>query len=159
MNRIGAREWRRNVGAVLQEDTLLAGSIADNISFFDADLDLERVRVVAKMARIHEDIERLPMKYWTLVGDLGSTLSAGQRQRMLLARALYNGPDVLVLDEGTANLDEDTEREIVRCLDELPLTRIVISHRPAPVDSAHRVLKIEKGFLTELRSDRPQHAT
>lgn len=59
---------------MLQEDTLLAGSIADNISFFDADLDLERVRVVAKMARIHEDIERLPMKYWTLVGDLGSTL-------------------------------------------------------------------------------------
>lgn len=91
----GVRTYRDQIGVVLQDDQLFAGTIADNIAFFDTDMDIMRVEQAAKDAQIHADILRLPMGYMSLVGDMGSMLSGGQRQRMFLARALYRRPTIL----------------------------------------------------------------
>jgi ATP-binding cassette subfamily B protein RaxB len=133
------RAWRQAVGVVAQDDRLLSGSIADNIACFDADLDMDRVRAAAEAARVHDDIARMPMHYLTLVGDMGSTLSGGQRQRVLLARALYRQPKILVLDEGTANLDPHNEELIADLVAAMPITRIVVAHRPALIERAQQV--------------------
>lgn len=141
------RHWRAQVGLVAQDDRLLSGTIADNIAFFDPDLDMIRVRKAAIAARVDDDIERMPMQYLSLVGDMGSSLSGGQRQRVLLARALYRQPRILILDEGTANLDVATEQVIADLIGSLPLTRVVIAHRPALLERADRVLVMRDGRL------------
>ena len=141
------RAWRAQVGVVSQDDRLLSGTIADNIAFFDPDLDMQRVQQAAWAAQVHEDILRMPMQYLSLVGDMGSTLSGGQRQRVLLARALYRQPRILILDEGTANLDVETEEVIGDLIAALPITRIVVAHRPALLKRADRVLTVQDGRL------------
>ncbi len=151
------RAWRGQIGVVAQDDQLLSGSIADNIAFFDPDMDMERVVAAAAAAQVHEDIARMPMQYLSLVGDMGSALSGGQRQRVLLARALYRRPRLLLLDEGTANLDETTERAIADLVAQLPVTRIVIAHRPALIERASRWLRVGEGRVEEL-SKGPQKA-
>lgn len=144
------RAWRGQIGVVAQDDQLLSGSIADNIAFFDPDMDMERVVAAAAAARVHDDIVRMPMQYLSLVGDMGSALSGGQRQRVLLARALYRRPRLLLLDEGTANLDEPTERAIADLIAQLPITRIVIAHRPALIERAARRIQCSGGRIEEL---------
>jgi ATP-binding cassette subfamily B protein RaxB len=144
------RAWRRHVGVVAQDDRLLSGTIADNIAFFDPDLDMARVQAAAFAAQVHEDIMRAPMQYLGLVGDMGSTLSGGQRQRVLLARALYGQPRILFLDEGTANLDEATEEAIANLIERMPITRIVVAHRPALIRRAQRVLYVKDRQISEL---------
>ena len=146
------RAWRARIGVVAQDDRLLSGSIADNIAFFDADMDMERVVMAAAAAQVHDDILRMPMQYMTLVGDMGSALSGGQRQRIFLARALYRRPRLLLLDEGTANLDEESERGIADLIEALPITRIVIAHRPELISRASRCLICEGGKLREIRT-------
>lgn len=141
--------WRRSVGVVTQDDRLLSGTLADNIAFFDLDLDLNRVHMAAIAAQIHLEIEAMPLNYMTLVGDMGSSLSAGQRQRILLARALYRRPKILVLDEGTANLDADNEEAIAHLISQLPITRVIVSHRPRLVEAASRLFVLEDGRLGE----------
>ncbi|MFS2317847.1 peptidase domain-containing ABC transporter [Maricaulis sp. D1M11] len=144
------RRWRAQVAVVSQDDQLFSGTLADNIAFFDPDLNMDRVRQAAMEARIHDDIMRMPMQYMSLVGDMGSTLSGGQRQRVLFARALYRRPKVLVLDEGTANLDADTENEIADAITAMPITRIIVAHRPALVMRAERVLRMADGKLVDV---------
>jgi len=144
------------VGVVAQDDRLLSGTIADNIAFFDPDLDMQRVYAAASAARVHEEIMRTPMQYLSLVGDMGSTLSGGQKQRVLLARALYRQPTVLFLDEGTANLDEATEEMIADLISSLPITRIVVAHRPALIRRADRVATVDGGKLTWGRTLGPE---
>ncbi|HEX8223392.1 MAG TPA: peptidase domain-containing ABC transporter [Allosphingosinicella sp.] len=149
----GRASWREHVAIVAQDDTLMSGTVADNISFFDPDLDMDKVKRAATMAAVATDIDRMPMRYWTWVGDMGSALSGGQRQRILLARALYHEPRILFLDEGTANLDTDTEKRIVGTIAELDMTRIVITHRPALVQRAHRVLTVVDGIVSQIAGD------
>jgi len=144
------RAWRQHVGVVAQDDRLLSGTIADNIAFFDPDLDMKRVQAAAMAAQVHEDIMRTPMQYLGLVGDMGSALSGGQRQRVLLARALYGQPRILFLDEGTANLDEETEEAIADLIEKMPITRIVVAHRPALIRRASRVLRVKDRRISEV---------
>lgn len=138
-------KYRRYIGSVAQGDMLYAGSLAENIAFFDPDIDMERVREVARMAQIDAEIEKMPMGYETLVGDMGSVLSGGQLQRVLLARALYPDPKVLILDEGTANLDAENEEKILALLRSLNITRIAVAHRPATIQIADSVVKCAAG--------------
>src|SRR5690606_36420278 len=110
----GRDYYRNHVGAVMQNDQLLSGSIADNISFFCSDPDFALIRRCAELAAINLDIEAMPMKYESLVGDMGTTLSGGQKQRILLARALYRQPKILFLDEATSHLDTRLEAVVNR---------------------------------------------
>jgi ATP-binding cassette subfamily B protein RaxB len=138
----GERAYRRQVATVMQDDHLLTGSILQNICFFDENPDHAFVAECARLACIHEDILRMPMGYQTMIGSLGNTLSAGQRQRVLLARALYRRPRVLFIDEGTANLDVELERRINEMLAGLPITRIHVAHRPQTIALADRVIEL-----------------
>src|SRR5215472_17269913 len=151
LSTIGPRAYREHVGAVMQEDLLLSGSIADNICFFDPSFDQERMIQCAHLAGIHEEIMAMPMTYNSLVGDMGSSLSGGQKQRVMLARALYRQPRILFLDEGTSHLDVDNEIHINNCLKGLQITRISVAHRPEIVSGANRILWIAKTLARESR--------
>jgi ATP-binding cassette subfamily B protein RaxB len=140
--------FRSQIGVVMQDDQLLSGSIADNICFFDAGVDLDWMRACARVAGIDDEIMAMPMNYNTLVGDMGSTLSGGQRQRVLLARALYRRPRILFMDEGTSQLDLDKEREVNRALALLEITRIVIAHRPETIRAADRIVVLRDGRVS-----------
>lgn len=150
VRQLGLANVRRHIGTVIQDDVLLTGSLADNISFFDTAPDMQRIQGCAQMALLHEDIDRMPMGYQTLVGDLGHGLSGGQKQRLLLARALYKGPSVLALDEATSHLDVPAERAITQLLAQLPLTRLIIAHRPDTIAGAQRVVQLKEGQVAEV---------
>ena len=142
VKRLGLQAYRSQIGAVLQEDALLAGSIAENICFFDTAADTDRMEAAAKIAAIHDEIQRMPMGYQTLVGDMGTSLSGGQKQRVLLARALYRRPRLLFLDEATSHLDIFNEHRIVKALGAMKITRIVVAHRRETIDGAGRVIAL-----------------
>ena len=146
LKEISRSNWRSHIGVVMQEDRLLSGTLADNISFFDPEIDMQRVYRAAQAAQIHDFIAALPGHYQLVIGEMGSVLSGGQRQRVLLARALYQDPKILFLDEGTANLDIETETAIVKIIKDLPITRIIVAHRPAFLEASDRVIRIEAGL-------------
>ena len=141
INRLGTR-YRDLIGAVMQEDELFAGSIAENICFFALEPDRLRIEACAKLAAIESDIVAMPMGYNTLIGEMGTVLSGGQKQRVLLARALYKQPRVLALDEATSHLDVARERSVNEAVRGLRLTRIIIAHRPETISMAGRVVAL-----------------
>ena len=143
LREIDRENWRSQIGVVMQDDRLLSGTLADNISFFDPEIDMQRVYRAAQAAQIHDTIAALPMNYQLQIGDMGSVLSGGQRQRVLLARALYQDPKVLFLDEGTANLDVETETAIVEIIKALSISCIIVAHRPAFLHASDRIIRIE----------------
>lgn len=139
-----------NVGFVLQDDSLFAGTIADNIAFASDVADMARVEECARLACVEAEINEMPMGYSTLIGDMGSALSGGQQQRLLLARALYQGPSILILDEATSHLDVPTEQRIASMLVELRMTRVFAAHRPDTIRIADRVITLSRtGKITE----------
>ena len=139
---IGMEHYRSQIGCVLQDDRLFAGSVADNISAFHPAADPDRVQHAAKLAAVHDEIMRMPMGYQTLVGDMGNALSGGQIQRVVLARALYRGPRILLLDEATSHLDHDNECSINRAVRSLPMARIIVAHRRSTIAMADRTVPI-----------------
>lgn len=147
LNTLSRQAFRACLGVVAQDDVMYAGSLAENIAFFDPDIDMSRVIEVARLAAIDDEIMQMPMRYDTLVGDMGSTLSGGQKQRILLARALYPYPKVLFMDEGTANLDPASESQIIAALTSLDLTRVMVAHRPGLVQASDRVFFCGDGSL------------
>ncbi len=144
LSQIGMAHWRSQIGVVMQDDQLLSGTLADNIAFFDPQIDMQKVYKAAMAAQIHDEIIAIPMNYLSMVGDMGSVLSGGQKQRVLLARALYQEPQVLFLDEGTANIDAKTEKKIADVLAKMPITRVVIAHRKQLIGRADQVFSVQK---------------
>ncbi|QYK03156.1 peptidase domain-containing ABC transporter [Shewanella psychrotolerans] len=142
IKKIGLVTYRKLIGSVMQNDSLLSGTLAENISFFDDDYNLLKVEQACKLASIHDDIEALPMGYQTLIGDMGVQLSGGQVQRVLLARALYLEPCILVLDEATSNLDLDNEQRINSGINRLPVTRILVTHRESTLEYVNKVYNL-----------------
>jgi ATP-binding cassette subfamily B protein RaxB len=149
IEKLGIDHYRRLVGTVMQDDQLFAGSIADNIGFFDPAPSQEAIERCARIAAVHEDIVAMPMGYNTLIGDMGAALSGGQRQRILLARALYKQPRILFLDEATSALDIQKERAVSEAVRSLNLTRILIAHRPETIATADRVVVLQGGKVAQ----------
>lgn len=142
----GRRAFRENVAAVLQDDVLFAGTIADNVAGFEP-IDDARLAEAMRAAAIADDVEEMPMRLLTLVGDMGSTLSGGQMQRILLARALYRRPRLLVMDEGTAHLDAEHEGLVNGAISAMGITRIVVAHRRETLAAAERVVVLDGGRI------------
>ena len=153
LRQLGLRSWRDMIGTVMQDDQLFAGSIADNISFFDPNADPVWIEECARTSAVFSEIEAMPMGFHTLIGDAGTSLSGGQKQRVLLARALYKRPKILFLDEATSALDIEREREVNAAVRKLDLTRIIVAHRPETIASASRVIVLNDGMVAQdLRS-------
>jgi len=133
---------REQCAIVLQNDRLFQGTISENICSFSPAPDLARVRAAAISAEVWADIQNLPMRAETLVGDNGAGLSGGQLQRLALARALYRKPRILFLDEATSHLDVGTERRVLRNLAKLDITIISVAHRPDAIALAGHVIKL-----------------
>ncbi|MEI9928874.1 MAG: peptidase domain-containing ABC transporter [Sphingomonas sp.] len=137
------------MAGVLQDDILFSGTLLDNITMFDPEPDLAAVYEAARQASMHKAILELPMQYNTFTGEMGSSLSGGQKQRVILARALYRKPRLLVMDEGTAQLDVQHESEINAAIRTLKITRIIVAHRSETIASADRVFEMANGRLKE----------
>lgn len=142
LEKMGMHNYRPFVNAVMQDDQLFAGSIAENIAFFESTIDMKKVEEVCRMAYLHEDVQTMNMGYSTLIGDMGTALSGGQKQRLLLARALYCEPQIIVLDEATSHLDVALEKAINQAIQNLSITRIVIAHRPQTIASCDCVIHL-----------------
>lgn len=149
LEQVGIDSLRRVVGTVLQDDVLFAGSIAENISFFDPQADPAWVAECARLAAVAAEISAMPMGFNTLVGDMGTVLSGGQKQRVLLARALYKRPRILFLDEATSHLDIAREYEVNASVKGLNITRVIIAHRPETIASADRVIVLDAGKVVQ----------
>lgn len=152
----GPRAMRTLAGAVMQDDQLFAGSVADNISFFDSHHDEGRIEAAARLAALHDEIAAMPMGYHSLIGDMGSSLSGGQKQRVILARALYRNPQLLFLDEATSHLDVRNEQLVNEAVKGLALTRVIVAHRPETIASADRVLVMHTGRIVQEQRLSPQ---
>lgn len=137
---------RKRIGYIIQETGLFNGTIRENISFFQ-DMSDEKIFKAARIACIHEDICRFPMGYDTVLGDNGMTLSGGQKQRIAIARALAVEPDILLIDEGTSNLDIQTEKKVINNLMQLDKTILFISHRHSYIDGISRTYFLKNSCL------------
>ena len=145
------RWWRRQCGTVMQDGVIFSESIARNIAVDDGDIDCARLESAARLACIHDYIESLPLRYNTRIGRDGMGLSQGQKQRILIARAVYRNPDFIFLDEATNALDAGNERAIVENLDEFYRGRtvVVVAHRLSTVRNASRIVVLDGGRIAE----------
>ncbi|GAB0153900.1 peptidase domain-containing ABC transporter [Marinobacterium sp. BA1] len=149
IRQLGPTALRKMVGVVMQDDQLMAGSLAENIACFEPGATQECIEEAAQRANIHKAIINMPMGYQTLIAEMGSGLSGGQKQRLLLARALYKQPVILALDEATSHLDLHGEQHVVSNLQSLSITRVVIAHRRETVAMVSRIIHLEDGQVTE----------
>ncbi|WP_426749386.1 peptidase domain-containing ABC transporter [Myxococcus sp. Y35] len=149
LRELDLRDMRRQMGAVLQNPALFHGDIRRNIAYSDPNLPFEQVLDAARRAQIHDEIMAMPMKYETVLSDMGHSLSGGQRQRLALARSLVHSPAILLLDEATNALDTKTERAVQDAIAELRCTRVVIAHRLSTIRDADLILVMDQGRLVE----------
>ena len=147
LNEYDLKWWRRHCGVVMQDGVIFSESIARNIAVGDGDIDVDRLEQAARIANIHDYIMGLPLKYNTLIGRDGVGLSQGQKQRILIARAVYKNPDFIFLDEATNALDAKNERAIVENLNEFYKGRtvVVVAHRLSTVKNADQIIVLDGG--------------
>ena len=151
INTLNKKWWRRQCGVVMQDGVIFSESIARNIAVDDGDIDKERLLKAARIACIHDYVTSLPLKYNTKIGRDGVGLSQGQRQRILIARAVYKNPDYIFLDEATNSLDANNERSIVENLDTFyrGKTVVIVAHRLSTVRNADQIVVIDHGKVVE----------
>ena len=151
INALNKKWWRRQCGVVMQDGVIFSESIARNIAVDDGDIDKERLLKAARIACIHDYVMSLPLKYNTKIGRDGVGLSQGQRQRILIARAVYKNPDYIFLDEATNSLDANNERAIVENLDKFyqGKTVVIVAHRLSTVRNADQIVVIDHGKVVE----------
>ena len=151
INEYNLKWWRRHCGVVMQDGVIFSESIARNIAVDDGDIDIVRLEKAARIANIHDYIMGLPLKYNTQIGRDGVGLSQGQKQRILIARAVYKNPDFIFLDEATNALDAKNERAIVENLDEFYKGRtvVVVAHRLSTVKNADQIIVLDGGRVVE----------
>lgn len=151
INKYNLKWWRRQCGVVLQDGVIFSESIARNIAVDDNEVDVERLECAARIANIHDYIMGLPLKYNTQIGKDGVGLSQGQKQRILIARAVYKNPVYIFLDEATNALDAKNERAIVENLNEFYKGRtvIVVAHRLSTVKNADQIIVLDNGKVVE----------
>ena len=151
LNEYNLKWWRKQCGVVMQDGVIFSESIARNIAIEDEDIDWNRLKHAAQMANIHDYVISLPLKYNTIIGRDGVGLSQGQKQRILIARAVYKNPSFIILDEATNALDAKNERDIVENLEKFyeGRTVIVVAHRLSTVKNADQIVVIEKGKIVE----------
>ena len=154
LNKIHSKELRKRIGTVLQDFHIFSGTIFDNISLGDPNIDQEKVIKASKTVNAHSFIDALPLGYDTVLSERGQNLSQGQRQLLAFARVLAADPEILVLDEATANIDTETELLIQDALEKITRgrTSIVIAHRLQTIQEADRVLVFNNGIIEELGS-------
>jgi ATP-binding cassette subfamily B protein len=152
INHYNLKWWRQHCGVVMQDSVIFSESIARNIAIDDNMLDMEHVELAARTANIHDYIMHLPLKYHTIIGRDGVGLSQGQKQRILIARAVYKNPDYIFLDEATNALDAKNERAIVENLNDFYKGRtvVVVAHRLSTVSNANQIIVIENGKVAEI---------
>lgn len=151
MERFNLVWWRSICGAVMQDGYVFSDSIARNIAVSDDEIDMERLRHAARIANIADYVESLPLGYNTMIGQDGQGLSQGQRQRILIARAVYKNPQFLFFDEATNALDANNERAIVENLNEFykGKTVVIVAHRLSTVKNADNIVVLEHGKIVE----------
>ncbi|NLZ46229.1 MAG: ATP-binding cassette domain-containing protein, partial [Clostridiales bacterium] len=151
---ISQKSLRSQIGVVLQESYLFDGTVYDNISYAMPSATFEEIIKAAKIANAHDFIVKLPDGYNTRVGNKGYQLSGGERQRIAIARAIIHNPKIIILDEATASLDSQTEKQIQEALERLTKgrTTIAIAHRLSTLSSADRLMVLDKGKLVEYDS-------
>ncbi len=142
---LGVNNYQKMIGCVMQDDRLFSGSIRENICGFVENVDETWMEACARASHIHETIATLPMRYETLIGELGEGLSGGQKQRIFIARALYRRPGILFMDEATSALDPESERGVNVAIKKLNITRVIIAHRPSTLASADRIISLGHG--------------
>ena len=143
------RSVRRQIGTVMQDGRLFSGSIFDNIVISAPTLKLEEAWEAAEIAGIADDIRDMPMGMNTLLQEGGGTISGGQRQRLMIARAIAPKPKVLIFDEATSALDNITQKKVSEALDKMKCTRIIIAHRLSTIRHCDRILVIDGGKIAE----------
>ena len=139
---ISAGDYAKLMGVVMQDDTLFQGTVADNISFFDAPVNMARVKSAAAKANIAREIEAMPMKYYSTLAEGATDISGGQMQRLFIARAIYHEPKVLFLDEATSHLDANSEQLVGQAIRGMKMTRILVAHRKETIATADRVFAL-----------------
>jgi ATP-binding cassette subfamily B protein RaxB len=149
MRQINLSHFRAHIGTVMQDDQLFAGSVLENVAFFDPNLDTDRAIDSLQQACLYEEVLTMPMGLQTLVGDMGTTLSGGQKQRLLVARALYKRPEILILDEATSHLDKENQQKVHQALKNLGQTHISITHREELIETTDRLYVLHQGQLIE----------
>lgn len=152
INEYNLKWWRRHCGVVMQDGVIFSESIARNIAVDDGGIDVDRLEKAARIANIHDYVMSLPLKYNTIIGRDGVGLSQGQKQRILIARAVYKNPDFIFLDEATNALDAKNERAIVENLDEFYKGRtvVVVAHRLSTVKNADQIIVLDGGHVVEI---------
>ena len=151
VNTLNKKWWRRQCGVVMQDGVIFSESIARNIAVDDKEIDKQRLQTAAEIACIHDYVMGLPLKYNTKIGRDGVGLSQGQKQRILIARAVYKNPNYIFLDEATNSLDANNERMIVEHLDEFykGKTVVIVAHRLSTVKNADQIVVLDKGKVVE----------
>ena len=152
INKLNKKWWRRQCGVVMQDGVIFSESIARNIAVDDGDIDKERLLKAAEIACIKDYVMALPLKFNTKIGRDGVGLSQGQKQRILIARAVYKNPDYIFLDEATNSLDANNERSIVENLDKFykGKTVVIVAHRLSTVKNADQIIVIDHGKVVEV---------